>query len=144
MDVTSASIPAPGDRLKAWTRSRLWARHLTLAREESPAHAREPQNMNSNPRWRSIYRPVEGVRPWAPRVAWLVVLLPLPSSLWRMPSVWFGEDRGRGDVPAWLAMEVYVTLISVVSMLLAFTAVGLVACWGEVWPRRLPVLGGRQ
>jgi hypothetical protein len=43
-------------------------------------------------------------------------------------------------VPLWL----YVILLSVVSELLAFTAVGLVSTWGEVVPRWIPVLHGRR
>jgi hypothetical protein len=39
---------------------------------------------------------------------------------------------------------VYVVLLSLVSELVAFTAVGLVASWGEVVPRWLPLVGGRR
>jgi hypothetical protein len=43
-------------------------------------------------------------------------------------------------VPLWL----YVILLSIASELLAFTAVGLVSTWGEVFPRWVPVLRGRR
>jgi hypothetical protein len=35
-------------------------------------------------------------------------------------------------------------VLSIVSELLAFSAVGLVSTWGEVFPRWIPVLGGRR
>ncbi|MFE2294336.1 hypothetical protein [Streptomyces sp. NPDC059452] len=38
----------------------------------------------------------------------------------------------------------YIPSLSVVSELLAFTAIGLIARWGEVFPRWVPRLGGRQ
>ncbi|MBO3738593.1 hypothetical protein J5X75_13790 [Actinoplanes sp. NEAU-H7] len=38
----------------------------------------------------------------------------------------------------------YVILLTVVSELLAYLAVGLVATWGEVVPRWVPGLGGRR
>ncbi|KUL47444.1 hypothetical protein ADL22_10040 [Streptomyces sp. NRRL F-4489] len=47
--------------------------------------------------------------------------------------------------PAWFGGEWwYVIALSAVSEALAFLAVGLVSEWGEVWPRWIPVLGGRR
>jgi hypothetical protein len=40
-------------------------------------------------------------------------------------------------------MPVYVIALTIASELLAFTGVGLVATWGEVWPRWIPFLHGR-
>lgn len=42
-----------------------------------------------------------------------------------------------------LPLSVYVLLLSLVSELLAATAFGLIASWGERFPHRLPFLGGR-
>ncbi len=42
-----------------------------------------------------------------------------------------------------MPLAVYVVLLSIVSEVLAFAAVGLVAHWGEVFPRWIPVLRGR-
>jgi hypothetical protein len=42
-----------------------------------------------------------------------------------------------------LPLSVYVVLLSVVSELVAFSAVGLIARWGEVLPGWIPVLRGR-
>lgn len=41
-------------------------------------------------------------------------------------------------------MELYVILLSIFSELVAFTAVGLIAGWGEVAPRWIPWVGGRR
>jgi hypothetical protein len=43
-----------------------------------------------------------------------------------------------------MSLGLYVVLLSIASELLAFTAVGLVARWGEVVPRWVPGLGGRR
>jgi hypothetical protein len=76
----------------------------------------------------------------------------LPSSVWRIAACTFHAPIVRGDVvsdvtssgvpgvPLWL----YVILLSIVSELLAFTAVGLISTWGEVFPRWVPVLRGRR
>ncbi|WP_203922431.1 hypothetical protein [Rugosimonospora africana] len=76
----------------------------------------------------------------------------LPASLWRIATCTFHVPIVRGDVlsgvtssgvpglPLWL----YVILLSIVSELLAFTAVGLISTWGEVFPRWVPVLRGRR
>jgi hypothetical protein len=75
----------------------------------------------------------------------------LPSSVWRIAGIVFHlpldgsavSDRGSGDVPSWLPMEVYVVVLSILSEVLAFTAVGLIARWGEVFPQWVPGLRGR-
>ena len=75
----------------------------------------------------------------------------LPSSLWRISVCTFGvplvddlPPDASGDLPAWLPLGVYVVLLSLASEALAFTAVGLVARWGEVFPRWIPGLAGRR
>ncbi|MFI6695964.1 hypothetical protein ACIBLA_30295 [Streptomyces sp. NPDC050433] len=89
---------------------------------------------------------VPGVPRWARIAALSVPFTVLPSGIWRIVVVHDGTDEGRGmgSVPAWLPGEVYVLLLSIVSELLAFAAVGLIAAWGEVWPRWVPVLRGRR
>jgi hypothetical protein len=79
-------------------------------------------------------------------VAYAVPLAVLPSGLWRLASGLFTESAREmsGDLPSWMPTLAYMFLLSVVSELLAFTAVGLVARWGEVFPRWVPVLRGRR
>lgn len=77
---------------------------------------------------------------WAVLGAWLVPLLILPSAIWRT-SVVLRDDRG-----VLLAVRDggwYLLLLGVLSLSLGLLTVGLVRPWGEVYPRWLPVLGGR-
>ncbi|MGC9376063.1 hypothetical protein [Streptomyces sp. MH13] len=60
----------------------------------------------------------------------------LPSSVWRLPPA-FGEGRGLGE-------RSYVVFLSVLSEVFAFAAIGLIARWGEVFPRWIPFLRGRR
>lgn len=98
--------------------------------------------------WRGAHHAVPDAPGWARKAAYLVPLCVLPSSVWRIVVVVGARtDNVAGqsdDLPAWLPIEVYVVLLSVVSELLAFTAVGLVASWGEVFPRWLPQLRRRS
>ncbi|MFG3253384.1 hypothetical protein [Streptomyces sp. NPDC048172] len=111
-------------------------------------HAAEEQRTTGRLRaaWRAAHAPVPGVPRWAHLAALAVPLTVLPSGLWRIavfiPGL--GEDHGSGNLPAWLPTPVYVVLLSLFSEALAFTAVGLIASWGEVFPRWLPVLRGRR
>ncbi|MFI2780748.1 hypothetical protein [Streptomyces sp. ALB3] len=66
----------------------------------------------------------------------------LPSGIWRL-GVLFTADKRGGMLPEW-AMNSYVVCLTLVSELLAFMAVGLVARWGEVFPRWAPRLRGRR
>ncbi|WKD36310.1 hypothetical protein [Streptomyces xanthophaeus] len=95
--------------------------------------------------WRAAHAPVAGVPRWARVAAYAVPLTVLPSGIWRLGLLFVDHSEAdSGQLPDWLPLEVYVVLLSVVSELLAFTAVGLVAAWGEVVPRWIPVLGGRR
>ncbi|MFG2003604.1 hypothetical protein ACGFNU_31025 [Spirillospora sp. NPDC048911] len=99
--------------------------------------------------WAAAHVRADGVPNWAWTAALAVPLTVLPSSVWRIAIGTFhlpiGEgDQGDGDLPSWLPGEVYVVLLSLVSELLAFTAVGLVATWGETFPRWIPGLRGRR
>ncbi|MFI0356883.1 hypothetical protein [Actinomadura sp. 9N407] len=101
--------------------------------------------------WRGAHAPVAGVPRWARIAAYTVPLTVLPSGLWRIAGITFHlpidineGGHGSGDLPSWLPMELYVVLLSVLSELLAFTAIGLIARWGEVFPRWIPGLGGRR
>ncbi|MFD5102833.1 hypothetical protein [Streptomyces albidochromogenes] len=60
----------------------------------------------------------------------------LPSSIWRLPAA-FGDGRGLGQ-------RAYVVFLSVLSEVFAFTAIGLIARWGEVFPRWIPFLRSRR
>ncbi|GHA65226.1 hypothetical protein ACIQRS_08010 [Streptomyces termitum] len=98
--------------------------------------------------WRGAHAPVPGVPRWARWAAYTIPFAVLPSGLWRIMTVVFGIGdsavHGRGQLPSWLPGSVYVVALSLVSELLAFTAIGLIASWGEVFPRWIPLLGGRR
>ncbi|MEU8119324.1 hypothetical protein AB0C21_11530 [Spirillospora sp. NPDC049024] len=104
--------------------------------------------------WNAAHEPVAGVPRWARIAAMAVPFTVLPSGLWRIAAFAFhlpilsdgSLDTGDagGDVPGWLPLEAYVVLLSILSEAVAFTAVGLVAAWGEVFPRWLPGLRGRR
>jgi hypothetical protein len=99
--------------------------------------------------WRAAHSPVAGVPRWARIAAYAVPFTVLPSSLWRIAAVTFHlpishGDQGSGEVPPWLPMELYVVLLSIFSEVVAFAAIGLIARWGEVFPRWLPGLRGRR
>ncbi|WP_430784233.1 hypothetical protein [Actinoplanes sp. G11-F43] len=83
-----------------------------------------------------LHTAVAGVPRWAGVAAYAVPLVVLPSGLWRLGAV-FERDTSVGE-------GVYVVALSVVSELLAFTAVGLVAEWGERFPSWIPGLRGRR
>lgn len=84
--------------------------------------------------WQAAHTPVAGVPRWARLAAYAVPLVVLPSGLWRLHVVF--ASGGLGE-------KVYVVCLSIVSELVAFTAVGLVAGWGERFPRWIPGLRGR-
>jgi hypothetical protein len=69
-------------------------------------------------------------------VAYAVPLTVLPSSIWRLPAA-FGDGLGLGE-------RAYVVSLSVLSETFAFTAIGLIARWGEVFPQWIPFLRGRR
>ncbi|GAA2713013.1 hypothetical protein [Actinoplanes palleronii] len=85
--------------------------------------------------WRTAHAPVAGVPRWATVAAYAVPLVVLPSGLWRLPAAFL---HGGG-----LGTKVYVVCLSIVAELVAFTAVGLIASWGERFPRWIPRLRGR-
>lgn len=95
-------------------------------------------------------RTAPGVPRWAVWTAYATALTALPSALWRIAALVAGVPllEYTADVPAGSGSLAegpwwYVVSLSVVSEALAFLAVGLVAVWGEVWPRWIPVLRGR-
>ena len=85
--------------------------------------------------WKAAHAPVAGVTRWARIAAYAVPLTVLPSSLWRLPAV-FHDGIALGE-------KVYIVFLSVLSELVAFTAVGLIATWGERFPLWIPWLRGR-
>lgn len=117
----------------------------TMTRRPTPGRLREV--------WRVAHGPVAGVPRWAQIAAYAIPLVVLPSSIWRILAFTFhvplvaepsaGADI-NGDLPDGFPLELYVVALSVFSELLAFMAVGLVARWGEVFPRWLPLLGRRR
>ena len=95
-------------------------------------------------------RTAAGVPRWAVWTAYAVTLTTLPSGIWRIAAINFGAPLLEHDATAPGAPETfgggwwYIIGLSVFSEALAFLAVGLVARWGEVWPRWIPGLRGRR
>ncbi|MFE7412078.1 hypothetical protein [Streptomyces laurentii] len=90
-------------------------------------------------------RPLPGVPRWAAVAAHAVPLVVLPSGLWRLALVTgLPVTADAGFRTLGLGTSAYVIALTVVSELLAFLTLGLVRPWGEVFPRRLPLLGGRR
>ncbi|TYK52308.1 hypothetical protein [Actinomadura decatromicini] len=104
--------------------------------------------------WGAAHEPVPGVPRWARIAALAIPFTVLPSGLWRIAAFTLhlpiidppasGSEDMRGDVPAWLPMELYVVLLSIVSEAFAFLGIGLIAGWGEVFPHWIPGLRGRR
>ncbi|MFI6132432.1 hypothetical protein [Micromonospora sp. NPDC051141] len=84
---------------------------------------------------------------WAVRAAHLIPLVVLPSGLWRIALVAglpIGAVVAGVPIRPGFGESVYIVALSLVSEGLALLALGLVRPWGEVFPRRLPWLGGRR
>ncbi|MFF9425128.1 hypothetical protein [Streptomyces sp. NPDC014746] len=78
---------------------------------------------------------------WAVLAAHAVPLLVLPSGIWRV-ALTFGAPVARVDDPS-PGLAAYQLGLTVLAELLVLLTLGLVREWGEVFPRRLPFLGGR-
>ncbi|MFF3710891.1 hypothetical protein [Streptomyces phaeochromogenes] len=68
--------------------------------------------------------------------AYAVPFTVLPAGIWRLRAAF---DAGIGP-----GRRVYIVFLSVLSEVLAFTAIGLIARWGEVFPRWIPFLRSRR
>ncbi|MDY0813753.1 hypothetical protein [Kitasatospora purpeofusca] len=85
---------------------------------------------------------------WAIRAAHVAALVTLPTGIWRLLLA-AGYPVGYNDA-GYAAMgftgwgAVYVVGLSVAGEALALLTIGLVRPWGEVLPRWIPLLGGRQ
>ncbi|KAA6223470.1 hypothetical protein CP973_17440 [Streptomyces albofaciens JCM 4342] len=86
--------------------------------------------------WRSAHDPVPGVSRRIRLTAFAVPFTVLPAGIWRLPAAF---DEGIGP-----AERLYIISLTVFSEILAFTAFGLIARWGEVFPRWIPFLRGRR
>lgn len=84
-------------------------------------------------------------------LAVLIALLPVPSTLWRLPHI-FGFELGLAGTPllqqqggpAFAYGVLYLLFLCAFTCAAAYLAIGLVAPWGEVFPRWLPGVGGRN
>ncbi|MFC6878645.1 hypothetical protein [Actinomadura yumaensis] len=87
--------------------------------------------------------------PWANRVAHLVPFTVLPSGVWRIalglgvPVGFHGELADLYHAPDW-RLTPYVFALSLLAEGCALLTLGLVRPWGEVFPRWLPFVGGRN
>ncbi|MGA5359722.1 hypothetical protein [Streptomyces purpurascens] len=86
--------------------------------------------------WQAAHQPTTGVSRPIRLLAYAVPLAVLPSSIWRLPAV-LDDGIGPGE-------QAYIVFLSILSEALAFTAIGLIARWGEVFPRWVPFLRGRR
>ena len=80
---------------------------------------------------------------WAVRAAHLITVLVLPSGLWRVGvglGFSMGIDAPAGFVPGWDPVPLALTAVSEG---IALLSLGLVRPWGEVFPRWIPLVGGR-
>ncbi|RLP91297.1 hypothetical protein EAD98_24030 [Micromonospora sp. CV4] len=71
--------------------------------------------------------------PWAVWAAYAVPVCVLPSAVWRLSLVFTDDAATTG----------YMIFLSVLSMGLALSTLGLVHRWGQQVPRWVPLLGGR-
>ncbi|TJZ57202.1 hypothetical protein FCH28_07105 [Streptomyces piniterrae] len=102
-------------------------------------HTEEPTAARPGRRraaWRAAHDPVSGVSRRMQLIACAVPFTVLPAGIWRLPAA-FDEGIGLGE-------RAYVVFLSILSEVLAFTAIGLIARWGEVFPRWIPFLRGRR
>ncbi|MEU9879054.1 hypothetical protein [Streptomyces phaeochromogenes] len=104
-----------------------------LRHTEQPTAAR-PGRLRAA--WRAAHDPVAGVSRRVQLAAYAVPFTVLPASIWRLSAA-FDEGIGPGG-------RAYVVLLSIFSEVLAFTAIGLIARWGEVFPRWIPFLRSRR
>lgn len=83
---------------------------------------------------------------WAVRTAHLITLLVLPSGLWRV-CIALGFSMGARPVGAGPVRDpeaAYILGLTLVSEAVALLSLGLVRPWGERFPDRIPVIGGRR
>lgn len=94
-------------------------------------------------------RTAVGVPRWAVVAAYATSLCVLPAGVWRLlftanvPLLQKGVAAPEGHGPEIFNGWWYVISLTVISEGLAFLTVGLVATWGEVVPRWIPLLRGR-
>ncbi len=88
--------------------------------------------------------PAMPVSRWITAAAFAVPLCVLPSAAWRLSHVIGVAVNGAGPCDTGGNGElVYITGLSVISMSVALLTIGLVRSWGEVFPRWLPLVGGK-
>ncbi|MEV0079992.1 hypothetical protein AB0H58_26600 [Nocardia neocaledoniensis] len=92
-----------------------------------------------------MHAPAAATPRWAEIAALTIPLTALPASLWRIGVAFLDDDTAskNGDLPSWIPGELYVIALSIVSELVALTALALVAVWGERFPQWVPRLRGR-
>ena len=94
--------------------------------------------------WAAMHSPAPGVPRWVRVAAQAIPFTVLPSSAWRIAVCTFHAPIARGGLSSGLTssglpgvpLGLYVILLSIVSELLAFTAIGLVS--DRVNPARRP------
>lgn len=100
------------------------------------------------PPWTTPTGTQRPVPTWVNRLAHLTALTAVPAGIWRillgfgfpmgMPEAWLAESH----MPGW--GTAYVIGLSITSEAAALLTLGLVRGWGEVFPRWMPLIGGRR
>lgn len=85
---------------------------------------------------------------WAVRAAHLAALVALPAGIWRL-ALALGINAGFTEqgylaIAGSLEAKMYLVALSVLSEAFALLSLGLVRPWGEVVPRWIPWMGGRE
>ncbi|MFD8544529.1 hypothetical protein [Streptomyces sp. NPDC059649] len=107
-----------------------------LHHTEEPTAIRPGRYRRLRAAWQAAHLPVAGVSRRIQLAAYTMPYTVLPAGIWRLLAAF---DRG---IP--LGERAYIVFLSVLSETLAFTGIGLIARWGEVFPRWIPVLRGRR
>jgi hypothetical protein len=82
---------------------------------------------------------------WAQIAAYAIPVCVLPSALWRLGFVIDAAiGPPQGCDPQTLGGFAYIASLSIVSLALAYLSVGLVRGWGQIFPKALPIIGGRD
>lgn len=116
----------------------------------APAATRTPSPRGRIRRaWKSAHEAVDGVPRWARIAALAIPFVVLPSGVWRIATIPLADEPAggsgaSGDLPQWFPADLYPVVLSLVTEGIAFLAIGLIARWGEVFPRWIPGLRGRR
>lgn len=123
-------------------------RPLARRREDRPGRAAHDRCVTA-----TIVPPAAPARPaaprWAHRAAHTITLLSLPSGIWRLGlamgfHLGYTEAGHQNVCPPGFWGPGYLVALTLLTECAALLSLGLVRRWGEVVPRRVPFIGGRN